>query len=91
MGIPIDDFKHIREEIKETYKKLFMEAYRLAGGNVSVLALGLGLSRGTVHRYIKENFGKDYRRTLMSEINRRTRGLDIVTDNRNASSFTGIF
>lgn len=65
-----DEFKELREAIKNSYKHHFLEAYRLAGGNLSKLAIGLGLSRGTVNKFVQENFGKDYRRKLLYEVNR---------------------
>lgn len=64
----VEEFKELKSAIEATYKEHFIEGYKLAGGNVSKLALGLGLSRTTVHRYLKNNFSEDYRRKLIAII-----------------------
>lgn len=56
----------LRQQVEDDYKNLVIKGYKMAGGNVSHLALGLGLSRGTMTKFLQKNFGTNYKRVLLS-------------------------
>lgn len=62
------DFADIRQELEDSKKKAFIKAYKRAGGNVTVMANGLSLSRGATYKYLKKYFGEDFKKAMIYDV-----------------------
>ena len=62
------DFADIRQELEDSKKRAFIKAYKRAGGNVSVVANGLALSRGATYKYLKQYFGDNFKAAMIYDV-----------------------
>ncbi len=62
------EMREIYNTMQDTYAKLFIAAYLAVDGNMSKIAIGLHLSRGTVHKYVKKTYGANYRKKILASV-----------------------
>lgn len=58
------EFDRLCAERDHFYRKLFFKAYCIANGNISAMARGLGYTRSTLMKYLKQLYSDDYRTIL---------------------------
>lgn len=59
-------YKDLKQKLEDTQKAVLKEALFRSNLNVSRASIGLGVSRGTVTKYIQQFWGKDYKAVLLA-------------------------
>ncbi len=60
-------YKDLQQKLEDAKKDVLREALLRSSLNVSKAAIGLSISRGTVNKYVRDFWGKNYRQVLLTE------------------------
>jgi transcriptional regulator of acetoin/glycerol metabolism len=66
LSLKYTEFDRLRADRDQYNRRILYRGYKIADGNISLMATGLGMSRNSVYKYLKALFGEDYKKVIMS-------------------------